>query len=160
MGPPTHTHTQQREPTLLLLPERITSALYTENRNCPRHSRQSAADKHFWHTWESKRNYPVYNQWMTFISQLQHVLNTPSFTHDFNKTKGNNVPWTECSTTHNIKMTNKFSENVVQFKHLQIISTNENCMPEELQTEWIQGMHATIQSRCFVFSFATLKHKD
>ena len=96
---------------------------------------------------------------MTFISQLQHVLNTLSFTHDFNKTKGNNVPRTEYRTNHNTETANKFSENVVQFKHLQIMSTNENCMPEGI-TDLIQGTYATIQSRRFVFLFATKKHKD
>jgi hypothetical protein len=36
-------------------------------------------------------------------------------------------------------MANKFSENVVQFKHLQIMSTNENCMPEGITNRLNSG---------------------
>jgi hypothetical protein len=74
---------------------------------------------------------------MTFISQLQHVLNTPSFTHDFNKTK--NMNRMQDKSQH--KDGSKSYENVVQFQHLQIMSTNENCMPEGItNTEFKECM--------------------
>jgi len=36
-------------------------------------------------------------------------------------------------------MANKFSENMIQFKHLQIMSTNENCMLEGITNRLNSG---------------------
>jgi hypothetical protein len=60
--------------------------------------------------------------------------------------------------THNIEITERFFENVVQFLYLETSVRNQNFIHKEIRRDWIWVMLATIQSKIFVFSSAIKKN--
>ena len=54
---------------------------------------------------------------------------------------------------HNIKIANRYFENVAGFKYLRTTLTNEDLMHEEVKSRLHYGMPATIRPQFFSFPF-------